>query len=140
MNRIFWMLLAGSAIAATPDGGFSPLSRTGREEPRSVSTEVGTVGEFQKVTQRKLQNWERRIRGLKRKAQTSGRTKEQRLQATASRLEQLREGVRAELKRMSEEESPVTNQTAEAAIDRSFREMEQIFSANQGPAPATIVQ
>lgn len=137
---VLWMVVASSAIASTPDRGFSPLSRTGAEEPRSVSTEVGTVGEFRKVTHRKLQTWETRIGGMKRKAQTSGKSKERRLRETASRLEELRASVREELKRMSEDESPVTNQTAEAAIDRNFREMEEIFSANQGPAPATLVQ
>lgn len=143
MNRtpwIFWLLIAGSAIAATPESGFSPLSRTDADEPRSVSTEVGTVGEFRKVTQRKLQAWDGRIGTLKRKAETSGKSKEQRLRAAASRLEELREGVRTELKRMSEDESPVTNQTAEAAIDRHFREMEQLFTSNQGQTPAAIVQ
>lgn len=136
---VVWWVLAGSAIAATPDSGFSPLSRSSLEETRSVSTEVGTVGEFRRVTQRKLQTWEGRIGTLKRKAETSGKSKEARLRATASRLEALRASVREELTRMSEDESPVTNQTAEAAIDRSFREMEKIYSANQGQAPNTVV-
>ncbi len=123
MNRphlAFWLLVASSAIAA-PNREFSPLSRTESEEPRSVSTEVGTVQEFRRVTQQKLRGWDSRISGLKDKRRLE----------TAGRLESHRDLVRQELKRMSESESPVVNQAAEAAIDRHFREMEQVLSSNK---------
>jgi len=113
-------LLASSAIWAAPTGN-------------PAATEEGTVAHFKQVMEGKLKNWDEKISLLKDKADASNRAKEARLKTAVRDLEVHRDRIREEMKRMSENETPVINQTAEASIDRHFREMDKLFAANRAP-------